>query len=288
MGLAQADNLLAHPQRARRAAAWHAIQAAWGGAGDGGRHPQRHQRLAQRADPPAWQGTQVGCLDRHQGHLDRVTLETPDGGVPASTRSWGDEPCAPWPAPSRSATSPLGSYAPAPAAASVLSVSSRRWPWWPTPSPALTPRWAFARMMAANGWIDAAPSEQRRSGAYSTEYADPPEPRVFLTFEGTLDNVITLAHELGHAWHSWLLRELPLSSVTTPRRWRRPPPCLPRRWCAMPCWRPPTTWSSAGPSPGWTGARRQPAARRAGPLYLRAGPGGGAGAGLRGPASCGR
>ena len=30
MGLAQADNLLAHPQRARRAAAWHAIQAAWG------------------------------------------------------------------------------------------------------------------------------------------------------------------------------------------------------------------------------------------------------------------
>ena len=29
MGLAQADNLLAHPDRARRASAWHGIQAAW-------------------------------------------------------------------------------------------------------------------------------------------------------------------------------------------------------------------------------------------------------------------
>ncbi len=76
---------------------------------------------------------------------------------------------------------------------------------------------AFARMMAANGWIDAAPSEQRRSGAYSTEYAEPPEPRVFLTFEGTLDNVITLAHELGYAWHSWLMRELPLEQRDYPK-----------------------------------------------------------------------
>ncbi len=65
--------------------------------------------------------------------------------------------------------------------------------------------------------IDAALSEHRRSGAYSTEYADPPEPRVFLTFEGTLDNVITLAHELGHAWHSWLLRELPLEQRDYPK-----------------------------------------------------------------------
>ena len=29
MGLAQADNLLSHPDRARRASAWHGIQAAW-------------------------------------------------------------------------------------------------------------------------------------------------------------------------------------------------------------------------------------------------------------------
>ena len=75
---------------------------------------------------------------------------------------------------------------------------------------------AFARMMADRGWIDAAPSDNRRSGAYCTEYADPAEPRVFLTFEGTMDNVITLAHELGHAWHSWLLRDLPLEQRDYP------------------------------------------------------------------------
>ena len=75
---------------------------------------------------------------------------------------------------------------------------------------------AFARMMADRGWIDAVPSDNRRSGAYCTEYADPAEPRVFLTFEGTMDNVITLAHELGHAWHSWLLRDLPLEQRDYP------------------------------------------------------------------------
>ena len=75
---------------------------------------------------------------------------------------------------------------------------------------------AFARMMADRGWIDAVPSDNRRSGAYCTEYADPAEPRVFLTFEGTMDNVITLAHELGHAWHSWLLRGLPLGQRDYP------------------------------------------------------------------------
>ena len=40
---------------------------------------------------------------------------------------------------------------------------------------------------------------------------------VFLTFEGTMDNVITLAHELGHAWHSWLLRDLPFEQRGYPK-----------------------------------------------------------------------
>ncbi len=75
---------------------------------------------------------------------------------------------------------------------------------------------AFARMMAERGWIDAAPTPNRRTGAYCTKFADPVEPRVFITYAGTMDNVITLAHELGHAWHNWLIRDLPMSQRSYP------------------------------------------------------------------------
>ena len=68
----------------------------------------RNELTRQRGRERRWDALDVSC---HQGHLDRVTLETLMAAV-ASTRSWGDEPCAPWPAPSRSATSPLGSLCP--------------------------------------------------------------------------------------------------------------------------------------------------------------------------------
>ena len=75
---------------------------------------------------------------------------------------------------------------------------------------------AFARMMAEKGWIDAAPTPNRRTGAYCTKFAEPVEPRVFVTYAGTMDNVITLAHELGHAWHNWVIRDLPMSQRSYP------------------------------------------------------------------------
>ena len=31
-----------------------------------------------------------------------------------------------------------------------------------------------------------------------------------MSYEGTMSNVITLAHELGHAWHNWVMRDMPL------------------------------------------------------------------------------
>ncbi len=66
----------------------------------------------------------------------------------------------------------------------------------------------FAIMMAEKGWIDAEPTEARRTGAYCTSFSKPREPRVFMTFEGTMNNVTTLAHELGHAWHVWVMRDM--------------------------------------------------------------------------------
>ncbi len=51
-------------------------------------------------------------------------------------------------------------------------------------------------------WIDVYPNEGKRSGAYSSG-ADV-HPFVLLNYTGTLDNQFTLAHEMGHAMHSYL------------------------------------------------------------------------------------
>lgn len=53
-----------------------------------------------------------------------------------------------------------------------------------------------------NGWIDVYENEGKRSGAYSWgPYGT--HPYVLLNYQGKLDDVFTLAHEMGHALHSF-------------------------------------------------------------------------------------
>lgn len=52
------------------------------------------------------------------------------------------------------------------------------------------------------GWIDRYENKGKRTGAYSGgDYAH--HPFVLMNYQGTLDNVFTLAHEMGHSLHSW-------------------------------------------------------------------------------------
>ena len=53
-----------------------------------------------------------------------------------------------------------------------------------------------------NRWIDVYENEGKRSGAYSAGAAV--HPYVLLNYTGTLDSQFTLAHEMGHALHSYL------------------------------------------------------------------------------------
>ena len=53
-----------------------------------------------------------------------------------------------------------------------------------------------------NRWIDVYENEGKRSGAYSWG-AYGSHPYVLLNYNDTLDNVFTLAHEMGHALHSY-------------------------------------------------------------------------------------
>lgn len=51
-------------------------------------------------------------------------------------------------------------------------------------------------------WIDVYENEGKRTGAYSWG-AYGVHPYVLLNYQGNLNNVFTLAHEMGHALHSW-------------------------------------------------------------------------------------
>ncbi|MBO5317402.1 MAG: oligoendopeptidase F [Oscillospiraceae bacterium] len=53
-----------------------------------------------------------------------------------------------------------------------------------------------------NRWIDVYQNEGKRSGAYSAGAGV--HPYVLLNYTGTLDSQFTLAHEMGHAIHSYL------------------------------------------------------------------------------------
>ncbi|WP_070967863.1 M3 family oligoendopeptidase [Vibrio sonorensis] len=74
----------------------------------------------------------------------------------------------------------------------------------------------FVDTMIANGWIDAASSENRRLGAYCTKFAATRSPLVFMTWGGSRSDLLTLAHELGHAFHNWVMRDLPLCKTRYP------------------------------------------------------------------------
>ncbi len=54
-----------------------------------------------------------------------------------------------------------------------------------------------------NSWIDVEETEGKRSGAYSASVYGIPHPYVLLNYQKTTGDVFTIAHELGHAMHSY-------------------------------------------------------------------------------------
>ncbi|MBI3968905.1 MAG: oligoendopeptidase F [Chloroflexi bacterium] len=60
--------------------------------------------------------------------------------------------------------------------------------------------------MTTGRWVDVYPNRGKRSGAYSGgSYRTP--PFMLLNFNGTLNDVFTLTHELGHSMHSFFTRQ---------------------------------------------------------------------------------
>ncbi|MBE9030643.1 M3 family oligoendopeptidase [filamentous cyanobacterium LEGE 11480] len=214
IGLAKAFNLQSSPDRPTRAAAWQGVQTAWEtqsstaasilNAINGWRLEETKQRGRTRT---------LHYLDQscHTSRIDRATLDA----MMAATyqrRSIGQralntmgqvlniDAMQPWDLfapPPVSGEAEVISYEDA---IDMIAKAFRQ----------LTPAMGdFVVMMAEKGWIDAKPTPNRATGAYCGGFSEPREPRIFMTYEGTMTNVLTLAHELGHAWHSWVMRDLP-------------------------------------------------------------------------------
>ncbi|MDA8244894.1 MAG: M3 family oligoendopeptidase [Elusimicrobia bacterium] len=67
---------------------------------------------------------------------------------------------------------------------------------------------AFYRKFEADRHLESEARGGKRPGAFCTGSHYIKEGRVYMTFNGTLGDVNTLAHEMGHAWHGYLMRDL--------------------------------------------------------------------------------
>lgn len=75
---------------------------------------------------------------------------------------------------------------------------------------------AFAERAFGGRWIEAADREGKAAGGFCTTLPLRRETRIFMTYGGTFGGATTLAHELGHAHHSWLLRDRPYYATSYP------------------------------------------------------------------------
>src|SRR5690606_12462613 len=73
-----------------------------------------------------------------------------------------------------------------------------------------SPRLQALAVTAFNeGWIEAEDRPGKGAGGFCTTFPLTKESRIFLTYGGRRTSVDTLAHELGHAYHSFVLKDLP-------------------------------------------------------------------------------
>jgi pepF/M3 family oligoendopeptidase len=61
---------------------------------------------------------------------------------------------------------------------------------------------AFAQRAFERHWIDAEPRDGKRGGAFCTALPAVDESRILCNFDGSLDQVLTITHELGHGYHN--------------------------------------------------------------------------------------
>jgi pepF/M3 family oligoendopeptidase len=67
----------------------------------------------------------------------------------------------------------------------------------------------FSRMALDKRWVEAEDRSGKAAGGWCSRVPIKKESRIFMTFTGTFDGLATLAHELGHAYHGFVLKDKP-------------------------------------------------------------------------------
>lgn len=101
--------------------------------------------------------------------------------------------------------------------------NERRYSWDETRSFILTQFGSFSDRLAElaqrafeKKWIDAEPRNGKRAGAFCMRVPGVNESRILCNFDGSLDEVSTVAHELGHAFHNFSQIGKTVLQTTTP------------------------------------------------------------------------
>ncbi|NBJ70984.1 M3 family oligoendopeptidase [Roseburia sp. 1XD42-34] len=66
----------------------------------------------------------------------------------------------------------------------------------------------FAEMAFEKRWIEAEDRPGKRPGGFCTSFPYSEQTRIFMTYSGTASNIATLAHELGHAYHQYVMNDV--------------------------------------------------------------------------------
>ena len=66
----------------------------------------------------------------------------------------------------------------------------------------------FLQVMHERCWIESEPRPGKRPGAFCTGSLLTKEARIYMTYNETLGDVRTLAHEAGHAYHGYVMRDM--------------------------------------------------------------------------------
>ena len=220
LGLAAAFNQLSSEQQSIREQAWRGINTAWTENEQAAAsilnniNGWRIEESGQRSHTRALHYLDKSC---HTSRISRNTLDAlmeathasrhiPQRALKAMAKLHNVEQLGPWdlmaPAPIKSSGSINFNDAIDLIAKSFSQFSK--------------PMGDFAIEMAERGWIDSEQTDNRSTGAYCGSFAKPRQPRIFITYNGTMTNVITLAHELGHAWHNRVMEDIPEAKIRYP------------------------------------------------------------------------
>ncbi len=75
---------------------------------------------------------------------------------------------------------------------------------------------AFAKRAFENNWVDAEMRDGKRGGAFCMSLPKVKESRILCNFDGSLDSIFTLAHELGHGYHNECKKHKTMLQQSTP------------------------------------------------------------------------